>query len=815
MTRDEGRWNVEGRGQWEEKAEFWDRLHGDGGNGFSRSVVEPAVRRLLGVAPGERVVDAACGNGSIARGLASAGAEVTAFDFCEALVERARSRARGGPAIRYVVADATDEEAVAGLGEAAFDAAVCTMALMDMPAVAPLYRGLARLLRPGGRFVFVTAHPVFDTANPVRLTEEVDDAGRIARRCALRLNAYLDVPPTQAVGARDEPRPHNFYHRPLAVLLRDAFAAGFVLDALEEPSLAPQSDFSQFPPVLAGRLRKLPIEDRERVTDRVWERTFCAVHGRAYEKGTLLNGRWRLGRLLGAGAMGDVYEGHDAVLRRGVAVKILAASLVDNASAFSRFQREALASARLAHPNVVTTLDFGVHDGAPFIAMELATGTSLDRLLGTSERFEIRRAARLALDVARGLEAAHRQAIVHRDIKPGNIMVSERDGVEIARVMDFGVAQSSIGGPRLTLAGGAVGTPGYIAPEQLSGGTVTPAADVYALGITLYEMLAGRLPWSVSEPVALLAAALQEPPERLDALRPDAPAALRDLVWSMIAKEPVSRPALPDVARVLDHIIHGDRSDATTGEVPATAVVVASVSRDITLATAQLAWLRQAVDEEGGTVAQSVRNETVVMVPSAEAAIRLARTSPGGDVPRPALALHLGRVDLREADMLLGTGVRIALRLARVAAPGEVLLTDVMHDAIGLGWRGRLQPRGEVVLDAGTTHEVYVLDGTTGESGGQATLEMHANELHWRCPCSAHGVVPATAGRKMRLRCSRCSRLLEFDAAHLPRPAAEQGDAASEEHPLSSIVLTAPATAASDQERLDNNLVAALTGRTN
>lgn len=249
--------NAEGRAQWDAKASFWDRLHGEEGNGFHRSIVEPAVERLLDLTPGERVVDAACGNGTMARRLAAWGAEVTAFDFSTELVELARARGSAGESrIDYRVLDATDELAVVELGEGSFDAAVCTMALMDMPTIAPLYRAIHRLLRPGGRFVFVTAHPVFDTPNPVRITEQRDDAGELSRRHALRLERYLDVPPTRAVGARGEPTPHNFHHRPLSQLLGEALTAGFVLEAIEEPSFpAAKDDFWQFPPALAGRLR--------------------------------------------------------------------------------------------------------------------------------------------------------------------------------------------------------------------------------------------------------------------------------------------------------------------------------------------------------------------------------------------------------------------------------------------------------------------------------------------------------------------------------------------------------------------------------
>lgn len=259
MSRADGQDNRGDRAQWDHKAEFWDQLHGDAGNEFHRTLVEPAVARLLAPQPGERIVDAACGNGTLARWLSDLGAEVSAFDFSRELL--ALAERRDEPRARrvdYHLVDAADEDAVAALGEGQFDAAVCTMALMDMSTITALYRGLIRLLRPGGRFVFVTGHPVFDTANPVRITEVSDDDGVLSSRRAVRLDRYLDVPATRAVGARGEPTPHDLHHRPLHALLADAFAAGFVLDALDERGFPADADpFWQFPRILAGRLRKL------------------------------------------------------------------------------------------------------------------------------------------------------------------------------------------------------------------------------------------------------------------------------------------------------------------------------------------------------------------------------------------------------------------------------------------------------------------------------------------------------------------------------------------------------------------------------
>jgi 2-polyprenyl-3-methyl-5-hydroxy-6-metoxy-1,4-benzoquinol methylase len=260
--------NDEGRQLWDLKAEFWDNLHGDEGNQFHRKLIGPAVERLLALQAGERVVDIACGSGVMARRLAQLGGRVTATDFSAALIERARLRGQSsGEPIQYEVVDATDEEALAALGEGQFDAAVSTMALMDMPVVAPLYRAVRRLLKPGGRFVIATAHPAFNSNNPVFSHDLGDDNGRLVETLVLKFAGYLDVPPTKAVGARNEPAPHNYYHRPLHQLWGEAFAAGLVLDGLEEPAFTKADarpdrplnwdNFWQFPPVMAARFRRI------------------------------------------------------------------------------------------------------------------------------------------------------------------------------------------------------------------------------------------------------------------------------------------------------------------------------------------------------------------------------------------------------------------------------------------------------------------------------------------------------------------------------------------------------------------------------
>jgi len=519
--------------------------------------------------------------------------------------------------------------------------------------------------------------------------------------------------------------------------------------------------------------------------------------------GEVLSDRWRLNAPLGRGAMGSVFAGEDLLLERDVAIKRLAPEFASDDMMLARFRREALASSRIVHPNIVTTLDFGVHDGVPYIVMERVDGRGLDEVLAKEGPLSVERAAQLARHVALGLEAAHRHGIVHRDIKPGNVMVAQPGLVEVGRIVDFGIARSASMGPRLTQVGLAVGTPGYLAPEQLSGGEVDARADVFSLGVTMYEMLTTRLPWEATDPLALLTALLSQAPVPLSELRADVPGALADLVMAMLAPKAEHRPAnAGEVARQLasfvDHPAHAPGRDE---------VVLAAVSLGDD-ATEQLAWFTEAVDAEGGHMAQSIGREVLAVLPSAEAGLRLTRSRPRGTT-RPAVALHVGAARVDETGMALGSGVRAALRLARLTTAGEVLLTASMHEAIGLGWRGRLEGRGRFLLDTNMRCEVFALRGVDPTEVHAGSLEARSDgrgepSLHWRCACGGHGSLPDTAATSLRVRCSLCSRLLRIDTTEAAQPA---GDGA---HPLTSIVLTNATPPAAGKPADDAALVAAL-----
>lgn len=256
--------NDEGRDLWNNKAQFWDDLHGADGNAFHRTLVSPSVERLLALKAGERVLDIGCGTGVLARRLQELGGVVTACDFSEELIKIAQQY-ETTQVIDYRVIDATDEDALLSLGVGQFDAITCTMALMDMPVIAPMYRAVGQLLKADGRFVLANIHPAFNSNHPVFMLEMDDVDGVIRYIRSIKISRYLEIPPQKGAGAENEPNPHYYYHRPLQQLLGEAFEAGLVLDGIDEPAFTKDmaeaktgvgwSRLWQIPAVLTCRLR--------------------------------------------------------------------------------------------------------------------------------------------------------------------------------------------------------------------------------------------------------------------------------------------------------------------------------------------------------------------------------------------------------------------------------------------------------------------------------------------------------------------------------------------------------------------------------
>jgi 2-polyprenyl-3-methyl-5-hydroxy-6-metoxy-1,4-benzoquinol methylase len=256
--------NSETREVWNANAAFWDEHMGEG-NSFQRFLIGPATEELLGLQPGELVLDIGCGNGSFSRRMSGLGARVVALDFSDRFIERAIEKsAEHGDHIEYHVIDATDEAQLMSLGEKRFDAAVSTMAMMDMASIEPLSRALSKLLKPAGRFVFSITHPCFNNGSVTKVVEEEDRDGEIITTYAVKVARYMTPFTTKGLGVIGQPAAQYYFHRPLSHYLSIFFNDGFVLDGLAERAFSgeaqpgrpfPWANFHETPPVLVVRMR--------------------------------------------------------------------------------------------------------------------------------------------------------------------------------------------------------------------------------------------------------------------------------------------------------------------------------------------------------------------------------------------------------------------------------------------------------------------------------------------------------------------------------------------------------------------------------
>jgi hypothetical protein len=305
--------------------------------------------------------------------------------------------------------------------------------------------------------------------------------------------------------------------------------------------------------------------------------------------GTTLAGRYRLDRILGEGGMATVFGGTDLLLNRPVAVKLLHRGLAGDPAVLARFWREAQAAAAISHPNVVAAYDFGEHDGTSFIVLELAGGEPLNELVAREGPLPPERAVAIISGVCGALHAAHARGLVHRDIKPGNVMVGPGDAV---KVMDFGLAQAAEVACGLTDPGTVVGTAYYLSPEQAMGGEADARSDLYAVGVCLYELLTGERPFSGSTPPDIAIQHVSATPRALDELRPGLPPALVATVEQAMAKRPEARPPSAGALRerleravgMLPGVAPVDGAADAAGEATARLPAIAGASPPVALA---------------------------------------------------------------------------------------------------------------------------------------------------------------------------------------------------------------------------------------
>jgi eukaryotic-like serine/threonine-protein kinase len=253
--------------------------------------------------------------------------------------------------------------------------------------------------------------------------------------------------------------------------------------------------------------------------------------------GTLLNDRYLLGPMLGEGGMAVVYRAHDETLDREVAVKILRSQFASDEDFVRRFRQEARNAAALSHPSIAPVFDTGVDGDLEYIVMQLVDGPDLERVLADSGRLPVSEALRITADVADALQAAHDSGIVHRDIKPGNILLTAQGDV---RVVDFGIARA-LGDSRTTQPGLLLGSVQYCSPEQVLGAPIGPPSDIYSLGIVLFELLTGIRPFDGPEPAAVALQRLRQDPERPSAVVPRLAPKIDQLVLRAIQRRPDDR----------------------------------------------------------------------------------------------------------------------------------------------------------------------------------------------------------------------------------------------------------------------------------
>ncbi len=277
-------------------------------------------------------------------------------------------------------------------------------------------------------------------------------------------------------------------------------------------------------------------------------------------------GRYRVEGRLGVGGMSTVMLAVDERLERKVAVKLLAEHLADDPTFVSRFKREALAAGRLVHPNIVQVYDFGFDQATSqhFIVMECVSGRSCAELLRDRGHLDVEQAVDIVAQACRGLDYAHRNGVIHRDVKPGNLLVSDSGVVKLA---DFGIAraadQSSI-----TQVGSVLGTAAYLSPEQARGDEAGPQADLYSLGVVAYQLLCGRLPYEATSLSELALKQQREAPTPLDELNPRVPRALADAVALSISVHPEDRPGT--AMELAELIVDGSRGKSPYNDVART-----------------------------------------------------------------------------------------------------------------------------------------------------------------------------------------------------------------------------------------------------
>ena len=302
----------------------------------------------------------------------------------------------------------------------------------------------------------------------------------------------------------------------------------------------------------------------------------------------IAGGKYQIVRTLGSGGMGAVYQALQPAMNRMVALKLIRAEMVTKPDAVARFHKEMMVTARVEHPNTIRVYDFGDDDGQLYLAMEFLAGASLRQVIESTGPLDVARLVRIGKQVANALGAIHAQGVVHRDLKPDNVMLLDSFGErDFVKVLDFGIAKVLDEQVRLTATGKPIGTPTYMAPEQAMGKDVDPRTDLYALGVMLYHMASGRVPFHAALTGTMLLAHVHETPTPIQTVAPNLPPALAALIMQLLEKDPAARPAsAAEVAARLDRL-HGARRSSKARWLVVLAAVLAASGAALAYALAQ------------------------------------------------------------------------------------------------------------------------------------------------------------------------------------------------------------------------------------
>ncbi len=511
--------------------------------------------------------------------------------------------------------------------------------------------------------------------------------------------------------------------------------------------------------------------------------------------GEILGHRYRVLSFIGSGGMGRVYRAEHTLLERPVAIKVLAPEYARNRGMWDRFRREALAAGRIAHPNIAATLDFGYEANLVYSVMEYVDGTPLDSL---GMPLDVMRAIEIAHQIAQALGAAHDAGVVHRDVKPGNIIVCDLGGRDFIKVVDFGLAvlRSGKARSRQTSPGYTMGTPAYVSPEQVLGEAIDARADVYSLGAVLYEMIVGQPPFGYGDAGTLsVSHAYKVPPRPSEfAHVVDIPEDVEDFIMRTLAKSPEDRPddgnkvasalmrLLGQISSILPALIH-TQCCVIMVRFEEVEDIDEAVQRDIFDTIAAM----------GGKVARSVGDEFIGHFESTAAAVAAAARLAAGPAPQPAVAVHYGDLEIGSSGGVFGPAVKLALRMAKLAAPGEALASDAVRAELDQSLQSCLVAGGHLRLgDRSPSVEVFKVTGFTSGSGANLPPviigEVHGKStVKFTCSCGYQGVIIAGKSRSekaIRIRCASCARQLSVVPIHGHGGAASRDTTPITEDPL-------------------------------